>query len=254
MHAFNDIGAHAEPARMHAFTKRSCQIRRRAFVIGMHKQSCADSVSSGSSLQVAWCANCKRAVAWQLMADGESANTPFEMFYLFFRRGVPGRGRIRAAYDAGCHLLAYALNRDPEWTAQNLEVLVDSLHFAGHSTCAASFNTGAFAQGRCNLAQYCTLPVSSKSASCGMSRICRRTVASVENTPAYIADTNFRSCQARYTLCGHSLRRCLKATTLSTTRPVVLVAQPSMQCAADHGCASVQASTESNAWAAKQTR
>lgn len=94
-------------------------------------------------VQLAWCAKCQRAVAWQLMADGESANTPFEMFYLFFRQGVPGRQRIRAAYDAGCHLLAYALNRDPEWTAKTLEVLVDSLHYAGHTTCAASFNTGA---------------------------------------------------------------------------------------------------------------
>ena len=39
---------------------------------------------------------------------------------------------------------------------------MDSLHCAGHSTCAASFNTGAFAQGRCRSAQRFSARVSKK--------------------------------------------------------------------------------------------
>ena len=89
-------------------------------------------------MQILWCAMCKRALAWTLMTDAESPSTPFEMLYLFF---TPKRRKV--VYDNACHLLDYALNRAPEWSA-DLQPLVDQFHAAGHTSCARSLNTGVF--------------------------------------------------------------------------------------------------------------
>ena len=113
------------------------------------------------------------------------------------------------------------------------------------------------------------LPVSSRSASCGRSCISERTESSIEHAPACIAETSCRISRARDTLGGHSfidvlfknemqlnqsaVRKRDAATTLATAR-ALLVAQPCMQRAADQNCASVQASNDSSAWAAKQMR
>lgn len=89
------------------------------------------------AVQVLWCVACQRALAWSLMASAESPATLFELLYLFF----PRTG-LRVMYDNGCNFESYALNRDPLWMA-SLRALIDDLHWAGHTDCAASFHAGA---------------------------------------------------------------------------------------------------------------
>lgn len=72
------------------------------------------------------------------MADSESPATLFELLYLFFAF----LHILRVIYDNACNLLAYMLNRVPIW-ACGLEVYIDALHAKGHTSCAASFSTGA---------------------------------------------------------------------------------------------------------------
>jgi hypothetical protein len=71
------------------------------------------------------------------MADSESPNTLFELQCLF----LPEDEATRQLYDAGCHLLSFGLNRDPEWMRQH-RVFIDGMHFEGHTSCARSFNSG----------------------------------------------------------------------------------------------------------------
>lgn len=70
------------------------------------------------------------------MTDAESPASVFEMLYLFFPEMVRD-----VIYDNACHLLDYGLNRDVEF-ASKTRPLVDEFHHPGHTSCAASFNTG----------------------------------------------------------------------------------------------------------------
>lgn len=88
-------------------------------------------------LQVFWCNQCGRAVAWSLLADSESPGTVHELMYVFF-----GDAPKRLAYDNGCNLMSYMLNRDPA-QVQSVEVYIDALHAKNHVACARSFSTGA---------------------------------------------------------------------------------------------------------------
>lgn len=81
---------------------------------------------------------CKRPTGFFLMADAESPAPVFEFLYVF----MPPDMRKRVAYDNGCNLLRYALNRDPRFVAMLL-VLIDAFHAPNHHACAAAFNTGA---------------------------------------------------------------------------------------------------------------
>jgi hypothetical protein len=72
-----------------------------------------------------------------MMVDAESPATVFDILYL----GMPQGIQQNVIYDNGCHLLDYMLGRDPQW-ARNKNVYIDALHFAGHTGCAHSFNTG----------------------------------------------------------------------------------------------------------------
>jgi hypothetical protein len=91
-------------------------------------------------LQVIWCSECECAICWSLMTRAESPRTLFELLYCYFPEPeVP----MRVVYDNGCNLLAYALNRDPEWTKKSLHVYIDALHKKGHVKCADGLDTGA---------------------------------------------------------------------------------------------------------------
>ena len=84
-----------------------------------------------------WCILCQCAVAWSLMADAESPATLFELLYIFFPEVA-----LRIAYDNGCNLLTYGLNRDPRWIAA-VRIFIDGMHAKGHTACARSFDVGA---------------------------------------------------------------------------------------------------------------
>jgi hypothetical protein len=54
-------------------------------------------------------------------------------------RAHPAGGRL--VYDNACNALTYALNRDPQF-ARQLRIVVDKLHFKGHTACATSLDSG----------------------------------------------------------------------------------------------------------------
>lgn len=95
-------------------------------------------------MQVFWCNQCERAVAWSLLSDAESPGTVHEMLYAFF-----GDAPKRLAYDNGCNLQSYMLNRNPD-DARNVEVYIDALHAKNHVACARSYSTGAQCRDACS--------------------------------------------------------------------------------------------------------
>ena len=91
-------------------------------------------------VQVFWCNQCARAVAWSVLSDAESPAAVHELMYVFF-----GDGPKRLAYDNGCNLMNYMLNRDPV-KAKDVEVFIDALHAKNHKACARSYSTGTSPQ------------------------------------------------------------------------------------------------------------
>lgn len=71
------------------------------------------------------------------MEDAESPRTVADFLYTRCEQ-PPSRFQL----DNGCNLLAYVLNREPEFFMQ-MQVLVDEPHYRGHVNCSAAFNTGA---------------------------------------------------------------------------------------------------------------
>lgn len=73
------------------------------------------------------------------MTSAESPRTLFELLYCYVPEPeVP----MRVIYDNGCNLLAYSLNRNPEWTKKSIHVYIDALHKKGHVKCADGLDTG----------------------------------------------------------------------------------------------------------------
>jgi len=68
------------------------------------------------------------------MRHFESPNVPFTIIQTRFKTAPEV-----VVYDNACHLMSYALNRDPFFWKET-RFFVDRFHWGNHTSCSASFN------------------------------------------------------------------------------------------------------------------
>jgi hypothetical protein len=91
-------------------------------------------------MQILWCAECKAAVCWSLMADSESPATLYELLVTYFNDGSFNQdNQLKIIYDNACNFMTYGLNRDPEFM-KGIDAFTDGFHGSkGHPKCSKGF-------------------------------------------------------------------------------------------------------------------
>ena len=84
-----------------------------------------------------WCACCGFCIMFAIKRDAESPRTVFDLLFTHMEQPLQ-----QFQLDNGCNLHNFALAREPEHF-RDMRVLVDELHYRGHTNCSQGYNTGA---------------------------------------------------------------------------------------------------------------